>query len=74
MADKNFFSIDRDRGEPHDSAPPTPPGIRVTYQGGSIGLSRSIIVKAGETGLVEIVIAQGHLYDDVTRHSPIVRR
>src|SRR5215510_10676476 len=33
---------DRDRGAPHDAAPPTPPGIRVTYLGGSIGLSFSM--------------------------------
>src|SRR5215467_4131293 len=32
----------RDRGAPHDAAPPTPPGIRVTYLGGSIGLSFSM--------------------------------
>jgi hypothetical protein len=33
---------DRDRGAPHDAAPPTPPGIRVAYLGGSIGLSLSM--------------------------------
>ena len=27
-----------DRGTPHSATPPTPPGIRVTYHGGSIGL------------------------------------
>ena len=32
---------DRDRGTPRDAAPPTPPGIRVTHLGGSIGLSSS---------------------------------
>ncbi|MCJ7616334.1 MAG: hypothetical protein MUO43_07335 [Desulfobacterales bacterium] len=26
----------RDREEPHDSPPPTPPGIRITYHGGSV--------------------------------------
>jgi hypothetical protein len=31
------FGIDRDRGTPHGAAPPTPPGIRVTYHGGSTG-------------------------------------
>ena len=66
--------VDRDRGAPHDAARPTPPGVRVTYQGGSIGLSKSISVKAGETGLVEKVIAQGHLYRRVTGHSPETRR
>jgi hypothetical protein len=30
----------RTRGTPHGAAPPTPPGIRVTYHGGSIELSR----------------------------------
>src|SRR2546423_6664274 len=29
---------DRDRGTPRGASPPTPPGIRVTYHGGSIGL------------------------------------
>ena len=29
---------DRDRGTPHGATPPTPPGIWVTYHGGSIGL------------------------------------
>jgi len=28
---------DRDRGTPHGAAPPTPPGIRVAYLGGSTG-------------------------------------
>jgi hypothetical protein len=30
--------IDRDRGTPRGATPPTPPGIRVTYHGGSTGL------------------------------------
>jgi RNA-directed DNA polymerase len=30
---------DRDRGTPRSATPPTPPGIRVTYHGGSTGLS-----------------------------------
>ena len=29
----------RDRGEPCGSSPPTPPGIRITYQGGSVDYS-----------------------------------
>ncbi len=29
--------INRDRARPHNPAPPTPPGIRITYQGGSAG-------------------------------------
>src|SRR5712671_1699712 len=32
------WGMDRDRGTPHGATPPTPPGIRVTYHGGSIGL------------------------------------
>src|SRR5262249_32011240 len=35
----NMLGTHRDRGTPHDAAPPTPPGIRVTYLGGSTGLS-----------------------------------
>ena len=30
--------IDRDRGTPRDATPPTPPGIRVPYHGGSTEL------------------------------------
>ena len=30
---------DGDRGTPRGATPPTPPGIRVTYHGGSTGLS-----------------------------------
>jgi hypothetical protein len=41
--------IDRDRGTPHGAAPPTPPGIRVTYHGGSIGLSGCRNIESGET-------------------------
>ena len=32
------FGIDRDRGTPRDATPPTPPGIRVPYRGGSTEL------------------------------------
>src|SRR5262245_55708806 len=32
-------NLDRDRGTPRGAAPPTPPGIRVTYLGGSTRLS-----------------------------------
>jgi hypothetical protein len=41
--------IDRDRGAPRGAAPPTPPGIRVAYHGGSIGLSRCRNIESGET-------------------------
>jgi hypothetical protein len=40
---------DRDRGTPHGAAPPTPPGIRVAYHGGSTGLSRGRNIESGET-------------------------
>src|SRR3954468_17007352 len=33
------WARDRDRGTPRGAAPPTPPGIRFTYLGGSTGLS-----------------------------------
>jgi hypothetical protein len=33
------FAFNRDREEPRDSPPPTPPGIRITYQGGSVDYS-----------------------------------
>ena len=35
-------------GTPFGAAPPTPPGIRVSYHGGSIGLSRDRNVESGE--------------------------
>ena len=41
--------------------PPTPPGIRVTYHGGSTGLSADNDMEAGETEGVEIAVAQGVL-------------
>jgi CheY-like chemotaxis protein len=53
--------VDRDRGTPHGAAPPTPPGIRVTYHGGSIGLSVWRDIDAGETEWIEVVVAQGCL-------------
>jgi hypothetical protein len=40
--------LDRDRGTPHGATPPTPPGIRVTYLGGSIELCRDGNIKSGE--------------------------
>ncbi|MBV9907359.1 MAG: aerolysin family beta-barrel pore-forming toxin [Hyphomicrobiales bacterium] len=53
--------IDRDRGAPRGAAPPTPPGIRVTYHGGSIRLSLSGDIEAGKTERLEVVVAQGLL-------------
>jgi hypothetical protein len=42
------LDLDRDRGTPFGAAPPTPPGIRVSYHGGSTGLSRDRNVESGE--------------------------
>lgn len=55
-------STDRDRGAPRGAAPPTPPGIRVTYRGGSTGLSLGGDMEAGQTEGVEGVVAQRHLH------------
>lgn len=57
---------DRDRGTPHGAAPPTPPGIRVTYRGGSTGLSLGRDIKSGKTEGLEVVVAQGLLDRRVT--------
>jgi hypothetical protein len=51
-------------------ATPTPPGIRVTYHGGSTGLSRDRDMESGETEGVEVVVAQGLLDRRVSRHAP----
>ena len=40
---------DRDRGTPHGATPPTPPGIRVAYHGGSTGLSWDRDMESGKT-------------------------
>jgi len=40
---------DRDRGTPRGATPPTPPGIRVTYHGGSTGLGLGRDMESGET-------------------------
>ena len=65
--------IDRDRGAPRGAAPPTPPGIRVTYHGGSPGLSLSR-VESGEAERVEIAVAKGLLDRHVSGHAPARRR
>ena len=49
---------DRDRGTPRGATPPTPPGIRVTYHGGSTGLSVDRDMKSGETQRVEVAVGQ----------------
>ena len=40
---------DRDRGTPRSATPPTPPGIRVAYHGGSTGLSWDRDMESGKT-------------------------
>ena len=55
------MEADRDRGTPHGAAPPTPPGIRVTYHGGSIGLNLGGDMESGKTEGVEVMVAQGLL-------------
>ena len=58
---KTIGYFDRDRGTPHGAAPPTPPGIRVTYHGGSIGLNLGGDMESGKTEGVEVMVAQGLL-------------
>jgi hypothetical protein len=55
------MAFDRDRGTPRGATPPTPPGIRFTYHGGSTGLSLGRDMQSGETERVEMVVAQGLL-------------
>src|SRR5271170_6842696 len=69
-----FYLVDRDRGTPRGVTPPTPPGIRVTYHGGSTGLSLGRDIESGETERVEIVVAQGLLDRRVSGHAPEPRR
>jgi hypothetical protein len=66
--------MDRDRGTPRGATPPTPPGIRVTYHGGSTGLSVDRDMESGETERVEVVVAQGLLDRRVSGHAPEPRR
>jgi hypothetical protein len=60
------FCVDRDRGTPHGAAPPTPPGIRVAYHGGSIRLSRYRNIETGQPQGIEVVVAQGRLHRRVS--------
>lgn len=53
--------INRDRRTPRGGAPPTPPGIRITYHGGSTGLGLDRDIETGETERLEVVVAQGLL-------------
>ncbi len=41
-------ALDRDRGTPRDATPPTPPGIRVPYHGGSTELCLGGRIEFGE--------------------------
>jgi hypothetical protein len=54
--------------------PVTPPGIRVTYHGGSIELSVSDRGDTGKTNRVEVRVAQSLLDRRVARHAPEARR
>ena len=49
--------IDRDRGTPRDATPPTPPGIRVPYHGGSTELGLGGRPDLGKTERLEIGVA-----------------
>ena len=49
--------IDRDRGTPRDATPPTPPGIRVPYHGGSTELGLGGRTDLGKTERLEIGVA-----------------
>ena len=52
-----YRGIDRDRGTPRDATPPTPPGIRVPYHGGSTELGLGGRIDSGKTERLEIVVA-----------------
>src|SRR5690348_6111243 len=60
--------IDRDRGTPYGVTPPTPPGIRVAYRGGSTRLSGDGDQEPRKTERVEDVVAQSVLYRRVSGH------
>ena len=55
------LAVDRDRGTPRGATPPPPPGIRLTYHGGSTGLSLNRDMEPGETKRVEVAVWQGLL-------------
>src|SRR5208283_2201495 len=50
-------TLDRDRGAPRDATPPTPPGIRVPYRGGSIELGLGGRIDSGKTERLEVGVA-----------------
>ena len=59
-----------DIGRPSRAFPVTPPGIRVTYHGGSIGLCIGRRSEFRKANRVEIAIAQGLLDGRVAGHPP----
>ena len=61
---------DRDRGTPRDATPPTPPGIRVPYHGGSTELGLGGRIDLGKSERLEIVVAYGLLDRRVSGHAP----
>src|SRR6516164_9609318 len=65
---------DRDRGTPRGATPPTPPGIRITYHGGSTGLGLARDIESGETEGGEVAVWQGLLDRRVSGHAPEPRR
>ena len=50
--------------------PPTPPGIRVPYHGGSTELGLCGCIDSGKTERLEIVVAWGLLDRRVSGHAP----
>ena len=67
-------ALDRDRGVPHDTPPPTPPGIRVAYHGGSMELSVGDSGDTGKANRIEVRVAQRLLDGRVARHTPVAGR
>ena len=61
---------DQDRGTPRDATPPTPPGIRVPYHGGSTELGLGGRIDLGKSERLEIVVAYGLLDRRVSGHAP----
>src|ERR1700730_9694966 len=74
LGHRQLGADDRDRGTPRSATPPTPPGIRVTYHGGSTGLSLGRDMESGETDRVEVAVGQCLLNRRVSGHAPEPRR
>ena len=62
--------LNRDRGTPRDATPPTPPGIRVPYHGGSTELGLGGRIDLGKTERLEIGVAEGLLDRRMSGHAP----